>query len=217
MYQTILFDLDGTLTDPGMGITNSVMYALEHLGIEVPPRQELYKFIGPPLEDSFRDYYGMNEAEALEAIRLFRVYFGEKGLYENELYAGIVPMLEQLDKAGKHLVLATSKPEKWVKIILPHFGLDCYIRDVAGATMDTTRTKKGDVIAYAIKQFSVDPASAVMVGDRWHDVNGAQENDLPCIGVTYGYGDRAELEAAGAKAVVDTPEELLKLLLGGTL
>lgn len=217
MYQTILFDLDGTLTDPGMGITNSVMYALEQLGIEVPPREQLYKFIGPPLEESFRDYYGMNEAEATEAIRLFRVYFGEKGLYENKLYEGIVPMLEQLDKAGRQLVLATSKPEKWVHIIMPYFGLDRLIRNIAGASMDTSRTKKGDVIAYAMKQFSVDPSSAVMVGDRKHDINGARENNLPAIGVTYGYGDRAELEAAGATAVADTPEELLKLLLGGTL
>ncbi len=217
MYQTILFDLDGTLTDPGMGITNSAMYALEQLGIEVPPREQLYKFIGPPLLDSFREFYGMNEAEAAEAVRLFRVYFADRGLHENELYDGIVPMLEQLDRAGKHLVLATSKPEKWARIIMAHFGLDRYVRDIAGATMDTSRTKKGDVIAYAMNEFHVDPACAVMVGDRKHDILGGLENHLPGIGVTYGYGDRAELEAAGAEAVADTPEELLKLLLGGTL
>lgn len=217
MYQTILFDLDGTLTDPGMGITNSVMYALEQLGIEVPPRTELYKFIGPPLRDSFRDFYAMNEAQADEAVRLFRVYFADRGLHENELYDGVLPMLEALDQAGKHLVLATSKPEQWARVIMAHFGLDRFVRDIAGATMDHSRTKKGDVIAYAMNRFSVDPASAVMVGDRKHDMLGGQENHLPGIGVTYGYGDRAELEAAGAAAVADTPEELLKLLLGGTL
>ena len=216
MYQTILFDLDGTLTDPGVGITGAAAYALEQLGIPVPPRQELYRFIGPPLMESFREFYGMTEAEASEAIRLFRVYFAETGLHENELYDGIVPMLKALDEAGKHLVLATSKPEKWAKVIMAHFGLDRYVRDIAGATMDHSRTKKGDVIAYALERFGVDPATAVMVGDRRHDILGGAENGLPAVGVTYGYGDRAELEAAGAAAIADTPSELLTILMGGT-
>ncbi len=217
MVQSILFDLDGTLTDPGMGITNSVMYALEHLGLAVPPRQELYKFIGPPLLESFREFYGMDEAQAAEAVRLFRVYFADRGLLENELYEGIVPMLRSLAEAGKHLVLATSKPEHWAKQIMARFGLDAYVRDIAGATMDATRNKKGQVIAYALERFGVDAGSCVMVGDRMHDVEGARENGIPCIGVTYGYGDRPELEAAGAAAVADSPEQLLNLLLGGTL
>ena len=217
MAKSILFDLDGTLTDPGVGITGSVMYALEQLGIPVPPRQELYKFIGPPLRDSFRDFYGMNEEEAAEAVRLFRVYFAETGLHENELYDGVKPMLRALDEAGYHLVLATSKPEQWARVIMGHFGLDAYVRDIAGATMDHSRTKKGDVIAYAMERFGVDPGSAVMVGDRKHDIEGGKANGLPGVGVTYGYGDRAELEKAGAAAIADTPEELLTILMGGTI
>ena len=216
MAKSILFDLDGTLTDPGMGITNSAMYALEQLHLPVPPRTELYKFIGPPLRDSFREFYGMNDAEADEAIRLFRVYFADRGLHENELYEGVVPMLKALDESGFHLVLATSKPEQWAKVILDHFGLSRYIRDAAGATMDHSRSAKADVIAYALERFGVDPADAVMVGDRKHDMEGGRANGLPGVGVTYGYGDRAELTAAGAAAIADTPAELLTILMGGT-
>lgn len=214
MYETILFDLDGTLTDPGLGITNSVMYALEKLGYAVPPREELYKFIGPPLHDSFRVCYGMNEEQALEAVRLFREYFAINGINENELYDGVVPMLRSLRAAGKRLVLATSKPEKFARIIMRQFGLDEYVPDIAGATMGTDRSKKGQVIAYALKEFCVDPADAVMVGDREHDILGGKENGLPAIGVTYGYGSREELEASGAVAVADSPEELAGILLG---
>ena len=215
MYQTILFDLDGTLTDPGMGITNSVMYALEKLGSERPERQELYKFIGPPLHDSFQMYYGMDTQQTDEAVRLFREYFARQGIKENQIYPGIMEMLRALYDAGRHLVLATSKPEQWARIIMADFGMDVYVPDIAGATMTRERNKKGLVIAYALEAFGVDPATAVMVGDREHDILGGKENGLPGIGVTYGYGDREELERAGAVAVADTPEELTKLLLEG--
>lgn len=214
MYKTVLFDLDGTLTDPGLGITNSVMYALEKLGYPIAPRQELYKFIGPPLHDSFRLYYGMSEEQAAEAVRLYREYFAINGINENDLYEGIVPMLEKLRAAGKRLVLATSKPEKFAKIIMAHFGLDAYVPDIAGATMGTERSKKGQVIAYALKEFGVDPAYAVMVGDREHDIIGGKENGLPGVGVTFGYGSREELLDSGAVAVADSPEELGRILLG---
>ena len=127
------------------------------------------------------------------------------------------PLLQELDRAGKHLVLATSKPEHWARAIMARFGLDAWVRDIAGATLDGTRTKKGDVIAYALERFQVDPATAVMVGDRRHDIEGGRENGLPAVGVTYGYGGRPELEAAGAAAIADSPAELLNLLLGGTL
>ena len=217
MYQTILFDLDGTLTDPGIGITNSAMYALEKLGYEVPAREELYKFIGPPLYDSFREFYDMSPEQTNEAVRLFREYFAEHGIHENELYDGIIEMLRQLKDGGKRLVLATSKPEKWANVVMHQFGLDVYVPEIAGASMGTERSKKGQVIAYALEQFGIDPATAVMVGDRKHDILGGRENNLPGIGVTYGYGDREELESAGAVAVVDTPEQLTTLLLRGLL
>lgn len=213
MYQTILFDLDGTLTDPGMGITNSVMYALEKLGYEIPPRQALYKFIGPPLHDSFQDFYGMNTQQTDEAVRLFREYFARQGIRENALYPRIPEMLERLGGAGKHLVLATSKPEQWAKMVMEQFGLDRYVRDIAGATMTRERNKKGQVIAYALEAFGVDPATAVMVGDREHDILGGRENGLPGIGVTYGYGSREELEQAGAVGIAGAPDELAQLLL----
>ena len=215
MYQTILFDLDGTLTDPVMGITNAVMYALEKMGRHVPERKELHRFIGPPLLDSFEGYCGMSPEEAEEAVRLYRVYFPEKGIFENEVYAGIPEMLAALRAAGKRLVLATSKPEKFARIIMAHFGLDAYVPEIAGATFDTSRSKKGQVIAYALETFGIDPATAVMVGDREHDMFGGKENGLPGVGVTYGYGDRPELENAGAVAVADSPEELLEILLRG--
>lgn len=213
MYETILFDLDGTLTDPGLGITNSVMYALEQMGYPIPPREALYKFIGPPLTDSFQMYFGMTSEQAEEAQRQYRVYFPEKGLYENKVYDGILSMLEKLCGTGKRLVLATSKPEKYARIIMEHFGLDRYVPHIAGASFDHTRNRKGQVIAYALKEFGIDPATAIMVGDREHDVVGAKENGLSTIGVTFGYGSRLELLSAGAIEVADSPEELCKLLL----
>ena len=215
MYHTILFDLDGTLTDPGLGITNSVMYALKEMGYAVPPREELYKFIGPPLHESFQVYFGMTEEQSVEAVRQYRVYYADKGIFENDVYQGIREMLEELKKAGKKLVLATSKPEHFAKIIMAHYGLDAYVPEIAGATMSTDRTKKGQVIAYALSEFGIDPATAVMVGDREHDIIGGRENGLPGVGVTFGYGDRQELEKAGAAAIADNPAQLLEILMRG--
>lgn len=214
MYETILFDLDGTLTDPGMGITNSVMYALKEMGYPVPQRRELYKFIGPPLHDSFSQFYGMSEEQAAEAVRQYRVYYRDKGIFENGVYEGVPEMLETLKNAGKRLVLATSKPEEFAKIIMAHYGLDKWVRSIAGATMDKARDTKGKVIAYALEGFDIDPAAAVMVGDREHDIIGGKENGLPGIGVTFGYGSREELLDAGAVAVADSPAGLTKILLG---
>ena len=213
MYDTVLFDLDGTLTNPGLGITNSVMYALEQMGFPVLPRQELYAFIGPPLHESFQVFCGMTQEQAMEAIRQYRVYYRDKGIFENEVYEGIVPMLERLHQAGKRMVLATSKPEEFAKMIMAHYGLDAYVPQIAGATMSTERSAKGQVIAYALKEFDIDPATAVMVGDREHDINGGRENGLPGIGVTFGYGSREELTAAGAIRIADSPMELGQILL----
>ena len=215
MYQTILFDLDGTLTDSGMGITNAVRYALKEMGYPVPAREELYKFIGPPLHDSFQNYYAMDEKTATEAVRQFRVYYNELGgILENLVYDGVPEMLERLKTGGLRLVLATSTPETAAIRVMHHFGLDVFVPEIAGATPDPSRSKKGQVIAYCLGQFGIDPATAVMVGDREHDVLGARENGLPCIGITYGYGHRPELENAGAVAVFDTPAQLADYLLG---
>ena len=213
MYDTILFDLDGTLTDPGEGITNSVAYALKKYDIEVSDRSELYKFIGPPLKDSFMKYYGFDEAKAEEAIACYREYFRDTGIFENKVYDGVEDMLSELYADGKRLILATSKPEIFAVRILEHFGLSKYFAVMAGASMDSSRSKKGDVIAYAISLCdNFDKDRAIMIGDREHDIIGAKENGLKSIGVLYGYGDETELKAAGADYIVSLPQDILKLI-----
>lgn len=212
MYDYFLFDLDGTLTDPGLGITNSVAYALEKYHIKVEDRRELYPFIGPPLWRSFSEFYGFDEEKTKEAVGFYREYFSEKGLFENEVYEGIPEVLSQLKQAGKKLLVATSKPEEFTNRILEHFGLAEYFDFVAGATMDETRNEKADIIAYALEQIAdADKSKIVMVGDRKFDILGARENGIDSIGVLYGYGSRAELEEAQATYIVEKPEELLRL------
>lgn len=213
MYNYILFDLDGTLTDPGIGITNSVMYALKKFNIDVEDRATLYKFIGPPLLESFEKYYGFSKEESELALKYYREYFKPKGLYENEVYEGIEELLAELKSRKKILIVATSKPEAFAVEILKHFHLDHYFDFIAGATMDEKRTKKSDVIAYALEQCKItDKASAIMIGDREHDVLGAKRVGLDSIGVLYGYGNYEELENAGATHIVENPEEILKII-----
>ena len=216
MYQTILFDLDGTLTDSGLGITKAVQYALGQMGCEVPERETLFPFIGPPLHSSFKKYYGMDEEASVEAVRLFRVYYNQMGgILENQVYAGVRELLAGLKADGKRLCIATSKPDTAAKLVMHHFGLDEYVPEIVGGTDDSDRNTKGKVIAYVLREFGIEPATAIMVGDREHDVHGAAENGIPCIGITWGYGDRKELEGAGAKVTFDTPEEVLEFILKG--
>ena len=213
MYDTVLFDLDGTLTDPGEGITNSVDFALSKYGIETKDKRELYKFIGPPLKDSFMKYYGFDEEKAEEAIAFYREYFRDRGIFENRVYDDVEDMLTKLYADGKTIVLATSKPEEFALRILEHFGLRKYFSVVAGASLDSSRSKKGDVIAYALSMCgNIDKNTAVMIGDREHDIIGAKENGLKSIGVLYGYGDENELKTAGANYIVSTPLDILKLI-----
>ena len=212
MYNTVLFDLDGTLTDPGMGITNSVAYSLKKFGIEIEDRKELYKFIGPPLHESFMKYCGFSDEDAEKAIVYYREYFRDTGIFENEVYDGIENLLGEIRNSGRKIILATSKPEEFAKRILVHFGLDKYFDFAAGATMDTSRSKKGDVIAYALKESGCSPENAVMVGDRLHDILGAKENGLDSIGVLFGYGSREELENAGADYIAETVNDILKYI-----
>lgn len=209
-YQTIYFDLDGTLTDPGLGITNSVMYALEHMGRPVPEREALYSYIGPPLSASFAEYAGMTGPEIPQAIALFREYFGRQGKFENQVYPGIPELLACLRAQGKTLVLATSKLEKYALEILEHYGLAQYFSFAAGSTADESRSSKASVLAYALDQMGRE--GAVMVGDREHDVIGAKANKIPCVGVLFGYGSRQELETAGAARIAATVEQLKTLL-----
>ena len=216
MNQTyILFDLDGTLTDPGVGITNSVMHALSHFGITVTDRAELYSFIGPPLMDSFMEYYGFTEEQAQMAVAVYREYFADRGWAENTVYGGVEEMLCELTTAGKTLLVATSKPQIFAERILAHFGLDKYFTHVCGVALQAPRGYgKADVIREALAKAEVtDLSAAVMVGDRHHDIDGAKAVGLDSIGVLYGYGDRAEHEAAGADAIVESVDALKDLLL----
>ncbi len=213
MYNKILFDLDGTLTDPAVGITNSVAYALEKFGITVEDKMELCKFIGPPLLDAFSEYYGFSREESLKALEYYREYFRSVGIFENKLYPGTAELLASLKSSGKRIILATSKPEKFAKIILEHFKIDSYFDFVAGASMDETRSKKSDVIAYALEECSIrDLDDVVMVGDREHDVLGAGVFGIDSIGVLYGYGCREELSAAGATYIVNELKEILDIV-----
>ena len=210
--KNVLFDLDGTLTDPAEGITNALMHAQRRLGMAVSPREDLYVFIGPPLIETFMSEWGLTRVESEQALVYYREHFSTKGLFENVPYEGIGQALAELKEAGLRLFVATSKPEPLSLRILEHFDLLPYFEAVAGSTMDEQRTKKGEVIAYALQTFHLDPAETVMVGDRKHDVIGARENGLPCLGVLYGYGSREELTAAGAAALAADVGELVAWL-----
>lgn len=218
MKDYILFDLDGTLTNPKEGITKSVQYALRHYGIQVDDLDSLIPFIGPPLSESFRRFYGFEEQQSREAVLVYREYFTDRGWLENLEYPGVRGMLERLSAAGKHLMVATSKPEVFAMRILKHFNLDGYFEHVAGADLEETRVKKADVMRYLLERAGLGTdresiARMVMVGDREHDVLGAAELGIDCVGVLHGYGSREELEQSGACAVVRDARELEQLLL----
>jgi phosphoglycolate phosphatase len=212
MITTILFDLDGTLTDPKVGITKSVQYSLKKFDIEVCDLDELDKFIGPPLKDSYMKFYGFTEDKATQAIDYFREYFPEKGIFENTLYPGIPELLSSLKQQGLTLAVATSKPTLFAEKIISHFKLDPYFDGIYGSNLDNTRTNKGEIIAFALDALGKKENKALMVGDRMHDIVGAKTNSLPSIGVLYGYGNREELEKAQADSIVATVEELSKEL-----
>lgn len=214
MYTHIFFDLDGTLTDPKEGITNSVAYALVAFGIHEDP-DRLTPFIGPPLIDSFMEFYHFDLPTAQKAVEKYREYFSQKGIFENKVFSGSQPLLAQLKAAGKTVCLATSKPEVFARQILEHFHMDGYFDEIVGSCLDGTRTKKGEVIGEAFARLGEscpDKACCVMVGDRLHDIHGAQENGLDSIGVTFGYGSVEELTQAGATHIAHSFEELAQLL-----
>ena len=213
MYQYILFDLDGTLTDPGEGITNSVDYALKKYNIIIEDKKELYKFIGPPLQESFQKYYGFSTEQSLQAVEFYREYFRDKGIFENEVYNGTAETLSVLKNKGKHIILATSKPERFARQILAHFDLMRYFDFVAGATMNGSRSKKDDVIRYAVSSYPINNLSeSIMIGDREHDILGANKVGMDSIGVLFGYGDNDELKKAGAAYIVKEMTDILNIV-----
>lgn len=210
MYEIVLFDLDGTLTESGIGITRSVAHALKKKGIVETDQEKLNRFIGPPLIDMFKALYGFSEEEAQQGVADFREYFSVTGIFENRVYDGVKEMLAALQKAGKRCILATSKPEEYALQIMERFALAPYFERICGATMDEKRTDKAEVITYALE--GLDKSKAVMIGDREHDIHGAKANGLDSIGVLYGYGSREELKAAGATWIASSPKEILNYI-----
>ncbi len=209
-YRNVIFDLDGTLTDSGEGIKKSAAYAFEQLGLPVPEDGELRKMVGPPLTVGFA-LLDVPEAKISEAVRLYRVRYNEGGgKYENRVYDGIEDCLKALKAAGRKLFVGTSKPEPLAREILSDFHLAPYFDYIAGASWDKSRQNKDDVLAYLLSVVG-GADGTVMVGDTHYDVRGAHARDLPCIGVTWGYGARDELREADA--LTDTPEELQTYLL----
>ncbi len=211
----VIFDLDGTLTDPYEGISRSVAHALEQMSKPALSIQRLRSFIGPPLQDSFASLGFAGDDVAL-AVELYRGRYSELGLYENQVYAGIPEVLEALATSGTTMAVATSKPLPIAERILNHFNLSKFFTAIAGATLDGSRSSKADVISFALARLDARADDARMVGDREQDILGAQQNQMPSIGVGWGYAEPGELEAAGADAIVATPRELVRLLGDGS-
>ncbi|MBO4879433.1 MAG: HAD hydrolase-like protein [Clostridia bacterium] len=211
-----LFDLDGTLTDPALGITNSVIYALERVGIEPPPREALYKYIGPPLVYSFRTYAGMDEETAVKALTYYRERFSAGGMLENEIYPGIAALLADIRAGGGRVILATGKPEEFAAKILEHFDILRYFDFVAGNTLEEKRPEKRDVFRHIIAnmpEIGQDGDNVVMVGDREYDILAAKEFSFRSAGVLFGFGSEEELRSAGADMIAATVAELRGLLI----
>ncbi|GIP44666.1 phosphoglycolate phosphatase [Paenibacillus sp. J45TS6] len=212
-YKNILFDLDGTLTDPKIGITKSISYALNKMGITVESLDELEIFIGPPLAVSFQDFYGFDEAKTNTAIEYYREYFSVTGLYENEVYTGIKELLELLTKdTSNRLFVATSKPQVFAQQIIDHFELSSYFEYVCGSELDGTRSAKAEIIGYLLENFNLNPEETVMIGDRKHDIIGAHHHGIASIAVGYGFGSREELINIQPTYLAQSIQELAELL-----
>lgn len=209
MYTTFLFDLDGTVTDPKKGIVNSVLYALEKVGIEELHISELDSFIGHPIQQSFVERYNMNEGEVERAVFYFREYLKQRGLLENSVYEGIPNLLKQLKDNGNRLFIATSKPTIFARQVIEHFQLTNYFEDIIGSNLNGTRIKKEEIIAHILLQNEgLNKEEVVMIGDRKHDIIGANHNGIASIGVLYGYGSENELIEVSSTHIAKDIEEL---------
>lgn len=212
--KVILFDLDGTITDPKIGITKSFQYALQHFGIQVDNLDALEPVIGPPLKKSFSEFYHLSEEQIESAIEKYRERFSTVGLYENEIYDGMENLLKELSEASYILEIASSKPTVFVEKICEHFKIKQYFTHIVGSFLDGRRGEKEEVVEEAIRLSKATPDHIIMVGDRIYDVIGAHKKGIAVIGVSYGYGGRQELEEAGADVIVDTVAQLREELLG---
>lgn len=210
----VLFDLDGTLTDPAEGITASVNYALKKFGRDVDDMTLLYKYIGPPLVRSFIEFEGMTQEEACEGLKYYRENFIKEGIFQNEIYVGIEELLIKLKNSGYAIILATSKPEELAEQILEHFDIKRYFDFIAGNTLDEKRQTKREVIGHILNHYpEIERENAIMVGDRRYDVEGAAQCGIDTIGVLYGYGGAEELSTAGAKLLARSPEDVYTKIL----
>ena len=214
MYNTVIFDLDGTLIDSEEGIMNSFAYTFEKLGMAVPSRGEMGAFIGPPLFYSFETICGLGKEGAERAVEIYREYFGKYGVNQNTVYDGVEKMLAELKSRGKTLLLATSKYELYALQILENLGLDKYFSFAAGSEKDGGRGTKAEVISYVLNKTGAEAESAVMVGDRMHDTKGAFEAGVDSIGALWGYGSRTELLGGGATHLADAPEDVVRIVCG---
>ena len=194
-YQNVLFDLDGTLTDPREGITRSIQYGLSKMGIEEPDLHKLEHFIGPPLLQAFMEFYAFSEAQAWEAVGFYRERFSVTGLYENRVFDGVTPLLEELVGQGRQLYIATSKPQIYAREIARHFDFAKHFNVIYGSELDGTRTNKIELIAHLVAEEGLDPAQTLMIGDRKHDLIGASQNGLDAAAVGYGFGSFEELSS----------------------
>lgn len=214
MFDLILFDLDGTLTDPKKGITNCVKYALESFGINETDENVLMRFIGPPLVDSFKAIYGMTDSEAHIALNKYRERFSEIGIFENSLLDGAKEILEELRNSGKRIALATSKPYVYAEKILEKYDIAKYFDCAVGSELDGTRNYKDEVILEVLKRMGADDLSRViMVGDRKHDIIGAGKCKIASIGLRCGYAEEGELEEAGADYIFENLHDLKEFLM----
>lgn len=214
MFDYLFFDLDGTLTDPARGITNSFIYALKYFKIEIPPYEKLLSFIGPPLADTFIDNFDFPKEKVQVAIKKYREYFATKGLFENKVYDGIIPLLQKLKNHQKRLIVATSKPEVYSVQILKKFNLFQYFDFICGSDIEETRSKKSQIIEYAIHKVQIsDKTKVLMIGDREYDIFGAIQNGIKSCGVTFGYGSKIELQNANADFIAENICELEKICL----
>lgn len=214
-FSHILFDLDGTLTDPRLGIGNSLKYALRQMQIDGYSEEILNRFVGPPLQEGFKNLFGLNERNTNLAVEHFRTYFGEKGLYENQPYAGITELLEELHLSGKRVYVVTSKLEKYAKIIIRHFEFDRYIDDLQGAEYSGKHSGKGQLIGELMERNRFLPSSSVvMIGDTHYDIIGAKEQNISSIAVGYGFGTQETLSSCNPDFMAGSVDELAELLLG---
>lgn len=214
-YKVILFDLDGTLSDPKVGITKSVQYALQKMDIDEPDLDKLECFIGPPLQVSFAEYYDFDVKNTQKAIGFYRERFKEKGMFENELYSNIPLLLKSLREQQFTLVVATSKPKVFAEQILKHFNIDHYFELVVGSNLDGTRTSKTEIIQYILDKYNEYKLDDfIMIGDRKHDIIGANNTGIDSIGVTYGYGSYEELSNSNLTYIVKSIDQLKDVLIG---